>query len=70
MDQHNFQNDRMTRPTAAEYLGLKVPTLEADVVSRRLGIPFYKLGSRVYYRKSDLDTWIEARRVAPVAEGA
>lgn len=59
----NFQSDRLTRPEAAQYLGLKPTTLEADVVFRRLNIPFYRIGSRVFYRRSDLDQWLESRRI-------
>ena len=56
-----FQTDRLTRNQAADYLGLKPATLEADVTHGRLGIPRYRLGSRVYYRKSDLDHWLESK---------
>jgi excisionase family DNA binding protein len=57
----SFQTDRLDRPQAADYLGLRPATLEADVTHRRLRIPFYRLGSRVYYRKSDLDQWLESK---------
>lgn len=58
----NFEHDRLTRAEAAKYLGLSVGTLEADVLHHRLDIPHYRFGSRVYYRQSDLDLWIESRR--------
>jgi hypothetical protein len=30
----------------------------------RYWIPFYKIGGRVYYKKSDLDSYIERNRVS------
>lgn len=58
-----FNNDRLTRPQAADYIGLKVSTLESDACTRKLGIPFYRIGGRIAYRRSDLDAWLETRRV-------
>ena len=31
----------------------------------RQGPPFYKIGGRIWYKRSDLDRWREARRVDP-----
>ena len=31
----------------------------------RQGPPFYKIGGRIWYKKSDLDRWREARRFDP-----
>jgi excisionase family DNA binding protein len=59
----SFPQDRLTRPQAAEYLGLRPSTLEADASYGRLSIPFYRLGSRIYYRRSELDAWLESRHV-------
>ena len=64
----DFPSDRLTRQQAADYLGLKLATLEADVSTRRLSIPFYRLGGRVFYRRSDLEAWLESRRVQPHVE--
>jgi excisionase family DNA binding protein len=66
----NFQLDRLDRKHAADYLGLQPSTLEADVTRSRLRIPFYRLGSRVYYRKSDLDHWLESKCRCDMDEGA
>ena len=57
-----FDVDRMTREEAARFLGLEVSTLEADVSRRKLAIPFYRIGRLVYYRRSELEAWVEARR--------
>ena len=58
-----FDEDRMTRSQAAAYIGLSPATLATDATRKQLGIPFYRLGNRVFYRKSDLDVWLETRRV-------
>jgi len=60
----DFSQDSLTRQEAADWLRLKVSTLEADAVTRRLGVPFYKIGRRPLYRRSDLAAWVEARRKA------
>lgn len=49
-----FDADRLTREQAAAYIGVKPSTLENDVVTRRLQVPFYRVGKRPYYRRSDL----------------
>lgn len=60
-----FDEDRLARADAAFYLGLEISTLATDVSTKRLGIPYVKVGSRVYYRRSQLDAWLEARHVVP-----
>ena len=54
--------ERTVLPTehAAAYLGLSPKTLET-LRTRGGGPPFLKLGRRVVYRKTDLDTWLAAR---------
>ena len=65
-----------TNPTVPEVSSDWLPPLEAakhikccknlldrDRSSRKLGIPYYKLGRHVRYRRSDLDAWLEGRRV-------
>ncbi len=51
----------LTPVQAAEALGIKPATLEADRVQNRLGIPYIKLGRLVRYRASDLNAFVEAR---------
>lgn len=60
-----FDSDRLTRPEAAEYLGLEASTLATDVSTKKLGIPYVKVGSRVYYRRSQLNEWLEIHHVIP-----
>lgn len=45
----------------AAYLGIKISTLYAWVHSRR--IPYYKVGRLVKFRKSEIDEWLEQRKV-------
>lgn len=46
---------------AADYLQVSVRTLDVWRCTRRYEIPYVKIGSRVRYRKSDLDAWLESR---------
>jgi len=46
---------------AARFLGLKKGTLY-NMISRK-AIPYYKVGSRVLFRRSDLEAWFESKRV-------
>jgi hypothetical protein len=59
----NFREERMARPAAAEYLGVSIEFLETNVCSKRHAIPYIKIGSKVYYLKSDLDAWVLSRKV-------
>lgn len=51
----------MTPQAAAEYLGLQRCTLDRW---RSTGgkLPFYKVGGRIFYKRPDLDAFIEAGR--------
>ena len=50
---------------AADYLNCAPITLAKDRCDRKLGIPFYKLGRSVRYKKADLDAWMEDRKIVP-----
>lgn len=53
---------------AADYVRLGKPTMERFRISGE-GPVFVKLGGAVRYRKSDLDSWIENRRVRSTSDG-
>lgn len=54
--------DILNTREAADYVRLGKPTLERFRISGEG--PFYvKLGGAVRYRKADLETWLESRRV-------
>lgn len=55
--------ENMTRPEAADYLGLSPRTLANWHSSGRVKIPFYKVGrKKVIYHKSDLDKYLASVR--------
>lgn len=53
---------------AADYVRLGKPTMERFRISGA-GPVFVKLGGAVRYRKPDLDTWLESRRVRSTSDG-
>lgn len=55
----------LTRPEAAEYLGVKTNTLEVWASTQRYGLSYIKVGRSVRYRMADLDAFIDARTVTP-----
>lgn len=54
-------NTLLTTTEAASYLRLSPRTLD-NWRSRKTGPAYVKLGDRVLYRKSDLDSWLEQQR--------
>ena len=57
-----FDEDRMNRQQAADYLGLTYSTLKNWACTGEGDLPYHKVGGRVYYRRSDLDKWLESRK--------
>ncbi len=47
----------------AELLGIKPVTLRLWISQKR--IPYYKVGKSIKFKPSEIETWINARRVAP-----
>ena len=58
-----FPEDRLPRTEAAAYIGVVPGTLEVWASTGRYDLPFIKIGRRVFYRRSDLDAFIERRTV-------
>lgn len=54
----------LTTEQAAQYLGATPHTLEVWRSTRRYAIPYVKIGTKVRYRKADLDAWIASRVVS------
>jgi excisionase family DNA binding protein len=54
---------------AAALLGVSVSFLQNDRVTRRHGIPYFKVGRCVRYRGSELDTWLDSCAVSGNADG-
>lgn len=63
----NNMGKRITRPEAANYLGISVRTLEKWAVVGG-GPPYYRLGGRVVYDIADLDTYLAERRRTSTSE--
>ncbi|GJL00936.1 hypothetical protein TUM17569_63960 [Klebsiella oxytoca] len=58
----NLQFDRLTRAEAAAYLGVNAQTLANWAHTGKVGIPHHKVGRKVIYMKSDLDSYLAANR--------
>lgn len=57
----NIQNDLLDEASAAVVLGVTKGTLAVWRCTGRYNLPFIKIGRKVRYRRSDLDTWLIAR---------
>ena len=53
----------LSNEEAAYYIGVRRETLDAWRCTGRQQIPHIKVGRLVKYRKSDLDAWLETRRI-------
>ncbi|MGB7296810.1 MAG: helix-turn-helix domain-containing protein [Candidatus Aminicenantales bacterium] len=51
----------LTKKEMLEYLRISKGTL--DKMMRKREIPFHKIGKRVLFKKSDIDRWLESKRV-------
>lgn len=60
--------DILNTREAAAYVRLGKPTMERFRISGE-GPIFVKLGGAVRYRKADLDSWLESRRVRSTSAG-
>lgn len=54
--------ERLTRSEAAAYLGVNAQTLANWAHTGKVAIPHHKVGRKVIYMKSDLDTYLAANR--------
>jgi excisionase family DNA binding protein len=52
--------ERLTNVEAAQYLGISIHTLDSWRCLKKPFIPYLKIGRLVFYRRSDLDEFIEA----------
>jgi excisionase family DNA binding protein len=53
--------DLLSDKEATEYLGLADGTLAVWRCNGRYQIPFIKIGTKVRYRRAQLDAWLESR---------
>lgn len=54
----------LSRAEAAEYLGLSAHTLAIWASTKRVRLPFVKIGSLAKYRRSDIEEFIKSRTIA------
>jgi excisionase family DNA binding protein len=59
----SLQREHFPNDEAAAYIGVQPNTLATWRSTHRYNIPFIRVGSRIFYRKADLDEWLAARRV-------
>lgn len=57
----NRTRELLDERQAAEYLTLSAGTLSVWRSTGRYEIPFVKIGSRVRYKRAELEKWIESR---------
>lgn len=58
-DPHSFSPTWLTSKQLAEYLGISVSTVTKLRGSK---VPYYKLGGKIYFKKKEIDDWIEKTR--------
>ena len=58
----------LDRIAAAAYLGVEPETLAVWASQRRYNLAYIKVGSKVRYRRSDLDAWLRSRTIRGVGE--
>ena len=54
--------ERLTRAEAASYLGVETQTLANWAHTGKVKIPHHKVGRKVIYMKTDLDTFLSSTR--------
>lgn len=59
----DMQDRKFNSDGAAEYLGIRPATLKTWRCTRKVQIPFVKIGDRVVYRQVDLDRFLDANTV-------
>lgn len=57
--------DRMTPTEVAKELGVQTETLAVWRATKRYPLAFYKLGRNVFYKREDVEIFIESRRRNP-----
>lgn len=55
------QTDLLTDTQTAKILRVSAGTLSVWRSTGRYRLPFVKIGRKVFYRRSDIDAWIEKR---------
>jgi len=64
----NPSSELLSREQAADFLGIKPQTLAVWHTTKRYNLPLIKVGSRVRYRRSDLERFLNERTIGTSAE--
>ena len=59
--------DRLSDKEAADYIGVSIATVRSWRF-KRIGPPYLKIIRRIYYRRSDLNEWIDKCAIHPEAQ--
>lgn len=59
-------NELLTRKEAAERLGVSLVTLDEERAAGRIGYIQRAPGCKVYFRQSDLETWLARNTHQPI----
>jgi excisionase family DNA binding protein len=65
---NSLNNKLLTRPEAAQYLGVTEQTLAVWACVKRYNLPYVKVGRLVKYRLTDLDAFLASRTVQQTAQ--
>ncbi len=55
----------LTNSEAADFLRVSPGTLENWRTFKRYGVPYTRVGARIYYDANDLLDWLASRKVRP-----
>jgi len=61
-DDEAYYQDKMNNSEAAAFLGISSTTLNIWRSKKTINIPYYKIGNRVYYTRTDLLTFVSGQR--------
>ena len=59
-----INTDRINTDEAAAMIGVKPATLINWRCTKKQTVPYYKMGGRVFYKKTDIDEWVESKKVS------
>ena len=59
---------KLSRPEAAEFLGVTVPTLNKWAYEGNPKLPYYRLGRKTVYDVADLEAFLAKRRIESPAD--
>lgn len=60
-----MNNDDLLEPKAAAAVLMHAPGTLANWRAARRGPPWYDIGGRVFYKRSELEAWVASRAVRP-----